>query len=410
MNINCIAKYSMGLLALLLALPLWAEGPLHVVGGVVRDAKSKKPIVNAVVAAVGSNIATVTNDDGEFALKLVDADVALEVSCLGYRNAEINMADASSPLVVLLQRAPKQLKEVTVYSGDPRGIVEAALQKIPEAYSSTTDRLTLFYRETIQKGNRYMEVAEGVIDALKSDYGCRTIDYDRVQVVKGRKLLSQRRADTLSVKVAGGPMLALSLDFVKNEDFFLSKEELDNYHFSLAAPAMLNDRQQYVVEFKPCRREEYPLMKGILYIDAEGLTFTRAEFEMDLSDRALAVRSILYKKPRGLRFSPKKVAFTVSYRQGDDGQTYLNYIRNEMRFKCDWSRRLFSSTYIAVSEMVVVDREADCGCSIAGRDAFRQKERFSDVVVQYWDADFWERYNIIEPSESLEKAVARLLR
>ena len=28
-----------------------------------------------------------------------------------------------------------------------------------------------------------------------------------------------------------------------------------------------------------------------------------------------------------------------------NGKSYLNYLRNEMRFKCDWKKRLFSSSF-----------------------------------------------------------------
>ncbi|MGM9796255.1 MAG: hypothetical protein ACI3ZY_01500, partial [Parabacteroides sp.] len=34
-------------------------------------------------------------------------------------------------------------------------------------------------------------------------------------------------------------------------------------------------------------------------------------------------------------------------------RTFLS--RNEVRFKCDWKRKLFSSNYTVVSEMVVTD-------------------------------------------------------
>lgn len=170
---------------------------------------------------------------------------------------------------------------------------------------------------------------------------------------------------------------------------------------------MLDDRVQYVISFRPRVHLDYALFEGKLFIDRERLSFTRAEFSLDLSDRNKAVAAILYKKPVGLRFRPQAVNFLVSYRQ-HDGKTYLNYICNEMRFKCDWKRRLFSSTYTARSEMVVVEREEHPSRVIARRDAFRQKEIFYDVVKEYWNEDYWKDYNIIEPTESLEDAVKKL--
>ena len=99
--------------------------------------------------------------------------------------------------------------------------------------------------------------------------------------------------------------------------------------------------------------------------------------------------------------------FLITYRQ-QGKETCLNYIRNEIRFKCDWKRRLFSSSYTAPSEMVVVEREEYPERVIARRDAFKSKQIFYDVVKEYWNEDYWKDYNIIDPTESLENAVKKL--
>ena len=128
---------------------------------------------------------------------------------------------------------------------------------------------------------------------------------------------------------------------------------------------------------------------------------------MDVSDKAKAVRTILQKKPAGLRFKPLAVTYLVTYRQQGD-KTYLNYIRNDVRFKCDWKKRLFSSTYTTSSQMVMVDREEEIVDPIKAKNSFKYREVFYDVVDEYWDADYWEDYNIIEPTESLESAGNKL--
>ena len=164
---------------------------------------------------------------------------------------------------------------------------------------------------------------------------------------------------------------------------------------------------QYVVRFRPLIDLDYALYKGLVFIDQESLSFTRTEFELDMSDKEKAVKSILQKKPNGLRFRPSKVSFVVSYKQQGD-KTYLNYISNEIRFKCDWKKRLFSSTYVARSEMVMVDREDNPSESIRNKEAFRRGQVLHDVVDAYWQPDFWNDYNIIEPSESLESGINKL--
>ncbi|MCD8386590.1 MAG: carboxypeptidase-like regulatory domain-containing protein [Bacteroidales bacterium] len=391
--------------------------PLHaqvcegiVVSGVVKDAKSKKPVANANVGVDGHNIGTITNADGAFSLTVPDslANEAIVISMLGYSNASLPIAKAAGQSAIMLERASMLLGEMIVYWGNPDDIIRQALRKIPNNYPQTRDRLSVFYRETIQKGKKYTEVSEAIMGVSKSAYRMRTPGNDRAQVLKARKIMSQNASDTLAVKITGGPNLSIMLDFVKNPDFFLSETELDAYELKMEPMVEFDGRPQYAISIKPVQKLSYPLMQGIVYVDAQELAFTRAELDLDLSDKALAVKTILRKKPAGLRFSLQKVGFTVAYRQGSDGMTYLSYIKNEMRFKCDWKRRLFASGYTAVAEMVTVDREVGVADNISRSDAFRSNDAFSDKALLFWDPDFWKGYNIIEPTESLEKAISRL--
>lgn len=194
---------------------------------------------------------------------------------------------------------------------------------------------------------------------------------------------------------------------MKNADALFEQQTLEYYTFTQEPSALLDDRVQYVISFRPRVRLDYALFEGRVFIDRERLSFTRAEFSLDLSDREKEIAAVLHKKPAGLRFRPQEVNFIITYRQ-QDGVTCLNYIRNEIRFKCDWKRRLFSSSYTARSEMVVVEREEHPERLIARRDAFKPKQVFYDVVKEYWNEDYWKDYNIIEPTESLENAVKKL--
>jgi len=128
---------------------------------------------------------------------------------------------------------------------------------------------------------------------------------------------------------------------------------------------------------------------------------------LDMQNKSKATTAILYKKPLGLRFKPQELSYLVTYKDVD-GKTYLNYIRNTIRFKCDWKRKLFSTSYTVASEMVVTDRKEGVLENIPNKEAFSLNQIFYDKVDEYWNPDFWGNYNIIEPTESLESAVNKL--
>ena len=411
-----VEKYLVGWLAVCLLLcssPVWAQGDAGdylTIVGMVKDKQNKKALENVNVSVHGSNIGTVTNAEGEFALKLkkTDAPSELEISHIGYANSHVSIEkEAPAKLTVWMTPHANLLNEVVVYANDPRMIVEKAISKIPQNYSDKRDMLTGFYRETVQKGRRYIGISEAVLDVSKTAYTNRNINYDKARVMKGRRLLSQKASDTLAVKVVGGPNLSVTLDVVKNSDALLDFAELNNYEFWMAESVLIDNRMQYVINFRPKVILMYALLYGKLYIDRERLSFTRVEMSLDMQNKSKATTAILYKKPLGLRFKPQELSYLITYKN-IDGRTYLNYIRNTIRFKCDWKRKLFSTSYAITSEMVVTDRKEGSLETIPNKEAFSLNQIFYDKVDEYWHEGFWGNYNIIEPTESLEHAVDKL--
>ena len=94
----------------------------------------------------------------------------------------------------------------------------------------------------------------------------------------------------------------------------------------------------------------------------------------------------------------------------EDGVTRISYIRTLFRFNCDWRRRLFATAFTACCEMVVTDQTATTGRPIRGRESFDQRDAFYDKVDYFLDPVFWQDYNIIEPTVSLNRAIARLMK
>ncbi len=382
-----------------------AETVIH---GVVKDRQSRRRLPHVNITLEGTNIGTVSNAEGMFELRFPTSDFRrVKFSHIGYVSGYLYPAEVGNALTVWLEPAETLLSDVVVYGADPRRIVSEAIDKVARNYPAEANMLTLFYRETVQKGRRYIGVSEAVMELFKTSYANRAIYGDRVKVLKGRQLMSQRRRDTLSVKMAGGPNLALLMDIAKNPDALLDPAYLDDYRFEMEGSTEIDGRMQYVIAFRPQKRTRYPLFAGRLYIDRERLAFVRAEFEMDLTEKELAVRSVLQKKPAGLRFNPQKIAFVVGYRQQGD-RSCLNYIQYVLRAKCDWRKRLFTSVYTTYTEMVAVDREEAPIEAIGRKEAFRSDQIFSDMVDEYGDEDYWKGYNIILPTESLEHAVGKL--
>lgn len=394
----------------ILIVSTWAQGLL--VTGIVKDKESRKALANVNISIEGGNVGTVTNADGVFSLKVSQEELGrgMIVSHVGYQNVFLTPEVLNSSDIrptIWLTPTFFTLDMVNIYGGNPLELVEKAIKKIPQNYADHDHLFSAFYRETIQKRKRYIGISEAVLDAYKSDYKFRDITHDRVLIHKGRRLQSQKSSDTLAVKIAGGPNMPIYMDVVKNGEDLLNVNMLHCYRFAMQIPISIDDRMQYVVAFEPRLVLDFPLYRGLLYIDQQTLTITRAEFQLDVSDAEKSARFILRKKPIGLRFKLQEVSYLITYKY-QDGKSYLNYLCNSIRFQCDWKKRLFLSTYTTLTEMVMVDRNDYPEERIRMKDAFKQRDVFYDVVEEYWNEDFWKDYNIIEPTESLESAVKKL--
>ena len=379
-----------------------------VVNGTVFDEQTGKPIGQASVSAVGLGVSVVTNDDGFFTLKTDLLPEAINVSHVGYKARRVKLSEKlQTGLRLFLKPTAINLSEIVVWPSNPRHLVELAISKIPYNYSRESELFSGFYRETAMKRQHYIYVAEGVVDMYKSPYD-RESRLDGVAIRKGRRLLSPKRSDTLSMKVMGGPVQPIVLDVVKNPDFLLNPEELNHYDFAMESLTEIDGRQQFVIKLSPRVALPYALYYGRFYIDQKSLAFTRIELSLDMSSREKATQLMLVKKPAGVRFRPKELSLLIDYKY-EDGVSRISYVRNTFRFNCDWKRKLFATSFTAFCEMVTTGHEGNAR-PIKGRNTFDSRDMFYDRVEYFRDPTFWEDYNIIEPSESLDKAVGRLLK
>ena len=374
--------------------------------GKVTDAKTRKPMAH--VSVTDRHVGTVTNEAGEFTLKLQKVPKTVSFSCLGYMTQQLDASALGGVRVeVRMEPSSVMLDEIVVQGADAKELVLKAMEKIADNYPNVPNLLRGFYRETVEKRSHFTSISEGVVDVYKTAYD-KTDWRDGVAIQKGRRLLSQRPGDTLSVKLQGGPVLPIMLDVVKQKDILLNEEELNNYTFRYVTMSKADDRNQYVVEITPLYVLPYALYRGRLYIDQETLAFTRIDLSLDMSDPDKVTRMILRKKPLGLRFTPHELSIYIDYKT-DNGVTRINYIRNVIRFRCDWKRKLFKSNFTVTSEMVVTDRQEGKDLKpIKNRDTFNRTDNFYDKVVYFNDPDFWGNDNIIEPTEDLLKGIEKI--
>lgn len=379
--------------------------------GKVIDSETGNPLVFATVAIKESNVAMVTNIDGEFTIKLlppVDSK-SLEVSFLGFKNKVLNIGELKSGKnIIALEQAPIPIKEIVVRPIDPETIVQEAIDNIARNYESEPNLMTSFYRETIRKNRTYVSIGEAVVEIFKAPY-TSDIRYDAARIYKGRKGSDVDKMDTVLFKLQGGPVSVLQLDLAKNSEAILTRSAMQYYNYSLGGVIEIDGRPHYIIEFVQKSSVDFPLFMGTLYIDMDSHAISEAEFGYNLEDKVKAADIFIRKKPLGMEVTPEVATYRAKYRE-QDGKWHFEYSRAEVRFKVNWKKKLFNTYYTTMSEIAVTDRTAEEVVKFAGKEKLRNTDVFSEKVVAFSDPDFWGDYNVIEPDQSIESAIRRLSR
>jgi hypothetical protein len=376
--------------------------------GSVTDQDSRAPLAFASLSLNGTNIATITNSEGEFSLKVPKnmTEGKVVVSYLGYKNKTLNLSEFKSEKTrIQLELLVIALNEVSVFPKDPELLIRAVMNKRAENYFSDQTLMSAFYRETIKKRRTYVSLSEAVVEIHKQPYMSSRLD--AAQLYKARKSTDYTKLDTLTFKLQGGPYTTLYLDIMKNPEMIFTEDMIGNYEFSIENITKINDRLIYVLGFKQRPHITEPLYYGKLYIDTESLAITSATFNLNVENKSLASDMFIKKKPAGARVYPTVAAYHIDYRE-KNGKWYYGYSRGQITFKVDWHKRLFNTIYESTIEMAVTDWEKTTDKPLKMAERMKPTVVMTDEIQGFADREFWGEYNVIEPEKPIESAIRKI--
>ncbi len=379
--------------------------------GVIVDSRSNKPLVFASIGIENSNISTVTNNEGEFLLKVPSSMSSANViiSFLGYqqktlalssmkkRNNKIGLDPSSIELGEINLTLPKSARD----------LVRKTLAKKGSNNLNQETLMTAFYRETIKKRRKNVSLAEAIVNVYKAPYNSPR--KDKIKLYKARKNTDYTKLDTLALKLQGGPFNALYIDLMKYPEYIFSENAIDLYDFTFGASTTINDQPVYVVNFKQRADIGEPLYYGKLFIDSKSHALTSAIYNLNVENKDLASNLFVRKKPKGVKVYPTKAAYRVDYRQ-KEGKWYYGYSNVQLTFKVNRKSRWFNSVYSLSSEMAVTDWKLNLEENLRYKERLRPSIIIADEASGFSDPEFWGAYNVIEPEKSIESAIKKIQR
>lgn len=377
--------------------------------GKVVDAKSLSALVFATVAIEGTNIATVTNVEGKFSLKVPNNTESkqLKVAFIGYESLTTQFSELKPDKNNVLKLNPVSvaITEIKVFPNDPVALIGKVLSMRSKNYMNEDVLMTAFYRETIQKRKTYVGLSEAVVQVRKASYtGHRG---DQIKLFKGRKNSDTKKLDTLLFKLQGGPHSTLALDIVKDPYMILDNEVIEMYDYKIANITRIDEKLNYILEFKQKPHVTQPLFYGKIFIDADNYAISSVQFSLNTENRFEASNMFIKKKPIGVNVYPESASYIVNYRE-NNGKWQYNYSRGEVTFKVKWKKKLLNTTYTTMVEMASTNWELAKDKPFKASDRLKMNVVMSDAILGFADTDFWGEYNIIEPEQSIEVAIKKI--
>ncbi|MEM8508297.1 MAG: carboxypeptidase-like regulatory domain-containing protein [Bacteroidota bacterium] len=380
--------------------------------GEILQEGSNKPLPLASVSIADTNISTVSNAEGEFLLKVpqsyTNSDVI--VSFLGYENKTIPLAELDKDNNrIYLRISVTQLEGVNINAPkNAESLVREVMSKRGDNYLNDPTVMTAFYRETIKKRRKNVSLSEAVVNIYKTPY--YSSKRDAMQLFKARKSTDYSKLDTVALKLQGGPFNTLYVDIMKYPEFIFAEGSIDEYQFTFDRSTYIDNTLIYVISFNQLETIRDPLYRGQLYIDVENKILTSAIYTLNITNKEIAARLFVRKKPAKVDVWPTEVSYRVDYRE-KKGKWYYGYSNVLMEFKIDWKGKLFNSVYSMAAEMAVTDWKKNTSGEIPkNREKIKKSIILNDEALGFSDPDFWGEYNIIEPEKSIESAIKKIQR
>jgi hypothetical protein len=376
--------------------------------GVITDEESGDPLPFATIGIITTGRGTVTNNSGEFGLKITRDCIndSLSVSYLGYFSRKIPVRNAlGNNFNIKMTREYISIPEIIIKNQAPREIMRKAFHSIEANYGSTPAAITAFYREAAMKKGTLQIYSEAVIQIYKSPYS-GTLLNDQVKIIRSRKIENTGLKDTLTVRLKAGLSSCLMLDGAKNTFDFLFPGNYAQYDYRMTDIVTVDDESAYVIEFVQKPTVDIPLFKGTIYINTFSYAIVHAEFEINPAYISKTREDYVTNQTRGYSIWPVAVRYKVSYRKIGE-RYFLNHARGELDFNAKQSRKLFNSTFEVFFELAVTDIRLNNVTRFDRDEIAPVHSVFSKTITSY-DPDFWGDQDFLKPEDNLLQALKNI--
>jgi hypothetical protein len=384
------------------------EWEVRYISGVITDNESGEPLPYATIGIMSTGRGTVSNNNGEFGLKITLDCIndSLSVSYLGYFGRKIPVRSTlDNNFNIKMYREYISIPEIIIRTQVPQEILRKAFHAIQDNYGNSPALLTAFYREAALKKGDLQIYSEAVLQIFKSPY-TGSLQNDQIKIIRSRKVENLGLKDTLAMRLKAGLSSCLMLDGARNTFDFLFPGNYPQYDYRMTDIVTLDDESAYVIEFVQKPEVDIPLYKGSIYINTSSFAIIQADFEINPLHISKSREDFVTNPSRGYSIWPVSVKYNVSYRKIGE-RYFLNHARGELNFNARQTRRLFNSSFEVLFELAVTDIKLE-NVTRFDRDEIAPVHSIFSKTITSYDPGFWGNQDFLKPEENLLQALKNM--
>lgn len=368
------------------------------IGGVIKDAVTKEPVIAASVGVQNSGLGTITNEEGVFQLS-APKSATIVISYLGYKTKYIPGFDFKDNQIILLEQSEEVLEEVMVTKIPLPKIMEEIIIASKARFNKPIV-LHTYYREFVKVDGKHKKFSDGVLDYHASGGSKKTKSDLIVKQNRSFSLTSTNEEDddqiTGTLNVQKGISNSYSFEFLESN--ILKDKNLINYELTLKSRKNVDGRELHAIIIEPRKEIEKALFEGAVIYDPE----TKLIYEVDLH---LAESHKQF--PRtisllGLHVALLETKFRAAYKMVNNNYV-LSYNNRHVKYKV-WTKKDQEITE-SRSDLIVTDFEKD-DLTYNKKEVYKKKYLY-DKPTSY-NGKFWQKNNAIVLTDEEEKVIASL--
>lgn len=377
------------------------------VTGLIMDSLTKEPLPYSSISILNKGTGTISNLEGKFSFIISEIYFSdtLVISHLGFKPIFVKISELDENILFKLQEKTISLQEILIRWTDPRELLIKALRSVKENYPDNPLQLRAFYRESLQRNDKYMLYIEGLLDIYKGAYR-PTLYQDQAKLLQLRKFTNVETSDTILIKLQGGIDASLTLDLLRNPLNFIRLSTLENYDYFYSGMESISDINAHTIKFKPNSNNEENLYEGTIHIDPVSLAIIRIRFKLITQNGRKLAKDFVTNSSPGIKVIPKNIEYTISYKKINNKYT-ISHIIGELLLKVKRMNKLLSSNYNMRFEMITTDAKTTDIQRFTSNEKVKSHQILTDIDVSYLKNinQYWGIDNFILPESDLIKAL-----